>query len=123
MGKSRLLVLVGDAWNSVRKQIRSRWNKSRIDWTPLERIRALYPEAHMVFIHLPEKGEVLSKRYRYDVKKELEARGIVYEPCLQQMEWSEDMFLANDSHPNAKGYAALREYVWQKVFAAENSPR
>ena len=86
----------------------------------LGRIRERFPEARIHLVHLPQKDEVMEKRYRMsDLEVVLDPFDIVYRPLLERREWSLDMYHSHDPHPNDKGYDAIRAAVARELFAVE----
>ena len=65
----------------------------------------------VIFIHLPEKGEVESGEYRYDIAQDLKELGIAYYPVLKTHTWDMSLFHGNDGHPNDKGYGYISSIV------------
>jgi hypothetical protein len=84
---------------------------SNIDYTPLVKIRALFPKARIYFIHLPLKNEARDGRYILDLKDTIESLGIKYYPALTEWKWSMAMYHKYDGHPNKLGYANISNCV------------
>lgn len=83
----------------------------------LRNIQAEFPFIPIKVIHLPEKYEVKTHRYRIvDLGKALEGIGVEYYPALGKCSWSDDMFFQMDAHPNAKGYDAISNCVSSYLF-------
>jgi hypothetical protein len=84
----------------------------------LKNIKDSFPDIPIVFMHLPEKGEVLNKKYRtVNLRPEIEALGMQYFPALEKCSWTNDMYFQNDSHPNSKGYENISNCVSKYLFA------
>ena len=87
-----------------------------IDFSPLIKIRASFPNARICLIHLPEKGEVMRGRYRLNLQKRIESLGISYFPALYKCYWDNSMFHNNDGHPNNYGYSKISECTEKNFF-------
>jgi hypothetical protein len=89
---------------------------------PLKEIRTEFPNARMSFVHLPQKDEVYSQRYKYPLRQIIESMRIAYYPCLSEMKWSVDMFHTHDSHPNELGYWGLMNYIGKQFLGSAYRP-
>jgi lysophospholipase L1-like esterase len=65
----------------------------------------------VLFIHIPEKSEVNTKEYRYNIAQELKDLGIEYYPILKTHKWDKSMYHIHDGHPNDKGYKHISNIV------------
>lgn len=90
--------------------------RNEVDFTPLIKIRSLFPKAKIYFIHLPEVVEVRKKHYYLNLKDRIESLGITYVPALTECYWSDKMFLKNDGHPNADGYRNISNFIEACLF-------
>lgn len=70
----------------------------------LKEIRDTFPNTDIHLVHLPQKEEVAIGAYQLEFSHQVEEMGIKYYPALTRCNWSNDMFFANDSHPNRSGY-------------------
>jgi hypothetical protein len=110
--KSRFLRLIAHSLTTFHKEP----SNNNIDLTPLKRIKGLFPQCKVHFIHLPQKEEVKQIHYTLDLKTSIEALGIDYYEALTQCSWSMNMFYTNDSHPNGSGYMNISECVGQYLL-------
>jgi len=65
----------------------------------------------VIFVHIPEKGEAQSGKYRYRVGDRIKAMGIEYHPILKDYKFDLSMFHLHDGHPNDKGYAHISSII------------
>ena len=82
----------------------------------LAALRAAFPDTGIRLIHLPEKEEVTTGRYRLDLAQSVAALGIDYFPALQRCTWTPDMYLQHDNHPNELGYRNIERCVEDYLF-------
>jgi hypothetical protein len=68
-------------------------------------------------IHLPQKQEVVAGMYKADVRRFVEDAAVRYVPALHECPWNAEMFYRADSHPNARGYRAIRSCIRRFVRA------
>ena len=104
--------------NGIHKKIH---NKTTKKYTPPKRIDIKYiadikkladkEGKRVLFIHIPEKGEVENGEYRYDIANDIEKLGIEYYPILKTYKWDRSMYHIHDGHPNNKGYENLSKIV------------
>jgi len=118
-GGSRLLALVGKAYDGFRHGPQDRFEKwLRIligkNIAALDAIREQFPGKKIHLLHLPVSSEVAAGRYQHEadiaepVKQRLAELNIDYLPALYECKgWSTDMFHASNGHPNASGYDAI----------------
>lgn len=83
------------------------------DLDAIEKIKALADRngKRVVFIHIPEKREVVSGKYRYDIAPQIKAMGIAYYPILKTHHFDLSMYHPHDGHPNDRGYAYLSSVI------------
>lgn len=65
----------------------------------------------VIFVHIPEKGETQSGKYRYRVGDRIKAMGVEYHPILKDYQFDLSMFHVHDGHPNDKGYAYISSII------------
>ncbi len=90
-----------------------------------------YGSERVSVVHLPMRGEV--ERGAYDAYARhlgdmAAGLGVPYFPALFECAWRPGMFFANDSHPNARGYArvaaCVEGYLRERVVRGpDSSPR
>jgi len=74
-------------------------------------LRKAFPDKTMRFIHLPSMRELGQGDYDLHPKDDLTEMGIQYFPAMTVCDWPEGMFIPEDGHPNAIGYAAISNCV------------
>ncbi|MCB0318729.1 MAG: SGNH/GDSL hydrolase family protein [Bdellovibrionales bacterium] len=77
----------------------------------LSKISKDFPQSKIQLIQLPEKSEVISGKYSLDLKNDVLKTGIDYYPALYKCEWTEEMFLPHDPHPNERGYKNIMNCI------------
>jgi hypothetical protein len=110
--QSRLLVMAKRLWDRLGPPGRALRTRNV---AALGEIKRRFPSHQIYFVHLPQKEEVRAGRYFRDLRHAVEQAGIAYVPALSDCTWSEDLFYANDAHPNARGYQALSDCVSRLV--------
>lgn len=100
----------------IKKSLNVLVRKFKIDLTPFVKIRSLFPNARIYFIHLPEVEEVEKGRYNLELKDLIESLGIKYYPALTEWKWSKAMYHKNDGHPNTFGYNNISNCVEKYLF-------
>lgn len=85
------------------------------DYGTLAEIRRAHPEAQLAVLQLPEKADVLNESFE-SLRGEIEAAGATYHDGASLCGLTATDFLPNDSHPNASGYAKVRDCV-QRILA------
>jgi len=95
---------------------------SKGDLTYIAKIKELADKKgkKVIFIHLPEKSEVATKKYRYNIAKDIKDLGIEYYPILETNKFDKSMYHINDGHPNDKGYAYISSIV-EKILKLKNN--
>ena len=70
-------------------------------------ILAEYPAVKFRLFHIPEKGEVYTDQYSFNVDDDIKQIGLEYIPLLQTCNWKASMYHKHDSHLNDAGYSHL----------------
>jgi len=74
----------------------------------------------VIFIHLPEKSEVIVNEYRYNIAEDIKKLGIEYYPILETDKFDLSMYHIHDGHPNDKGYAYISSIV-ENILKLKNN--
>jgi lysophospholipase L1-like esterase len=82
----------------------------------LAAIRSRLRGASLQVVHLPEKEEVATGRYKLDAEALVEELGIPYVAALNRCQWSMSMFFPRDGHPNKTGYENIANCLATHVF-------
>ncbi len=65
----------------------------------------------VIFVHIPEKEETMSGKYRYNVGERIKALDIEYISVLKDYKFDKNMYYTHDGHPNDKGYAYISSII------------
>jgi hypothetical protein len=103
---SRLAALLYQQYRRFKLQLSSSKSLAR-----LADLRRAFPDKTMWFIHLPTKKELDRGDYDLQLKDHITEMGIEYFPAMTACDWPEGMFIPEDGHPNAIGYAAISNCV------------
>ena len=66
-----------------------------------------HPEIKFRVFHVPEKSEVVSRKYSVDLTDEMRSVGVEYHQTLFECNWDRSLYFKNDAHLNPKGYSFL----------------
>jgi hypothetical protein len=103
---SRLAALLHQHYRRFKLQLLSSKSLSR-----LADLRKAFPNKTIRFIHLPSMRELGQGDYDLHLKDDITEMGIEYFPAMTACDWPEGMFIPEDGHPNAIGYAAISNCV------------
>jgi hypothetical protein len=103
---SRLAALLYQQYRRLNLKLLSRKSMAR-----LSDLREAFPDKTMRFIHLPSMRELGQGEYDLDLEDDIVKLGIEYFPAMTACSWPEGMFIPEDGHPNATGYAAISSCI------------
>jgi len=103
---SRLAALLHQQYR--RLKLRLLTSKSLVN---LADLRKSFPDKTIRFIHLPSMRELARGDYDLCLRDDIAEMGIEYFPAMTACDWPERMFIPEDGHPNAVGYAAISRCV------------
>jgi hypothetical protein len=103
---SRLAALVHQQYQRLKLKLSSGKSLAR-----LSDLREAFPDKTMRFIHLPSMRELEEGEYDLDLEDDIVKLGIEYFPAMTACSWPEGMFIPEDGHPNATGYAAISSCI------------
>jgi hypothetical protein len=102
----RLAALLHQQFRRFKLQLLSSKSLAR-----LADLRKAFPNKTMRFIHLPSMRELSRGGYDLYLEDDITEMGIEYFPAMTACDWPEGMFIPEDRHPNAIGYAAISNCV------------
>lgn len=88
----------------------------------MRKIRSEYPATEIHLVHLPQKYEVKTGHYAINIAGQVADLGISYFPALEKCNWSGEMFLKLDGHPNRSGYENIAKCVSAHLFEGGDGP-
>jgi hypothetical protein len=108
--KSPFLVLIKqELINPLLSPLNSTEFKNSI--SALKQIRLSFPDKKISLIQLPQRNEVMTKQYKLNLKKHVEAADMEYHTALTACGLSQDDFNDYDGHPTEHGYDKIAACV------------
>jgi lysophospholipase L1-like esterase len=129
-GRSALVSLFVHVVRAAERSDAERAARIAANEAALASIVRSYGRQRVSVVHLPMRGEVERRAYDAYARHmgDLAAGlGVPYFPALFECAWRPGMFFANDSHPNAGGYArvsaCIEGYLRDRVVRGPDAPR